>query len=124
MPNSGDLVPLLPPRKVLFRQRGQNAWEEHYFTILGHPELLEKDRSTRPMRLILSTTLHGYGSTEILGLDLFAALASAMLSVENMAIRLQRVGELRLREGGDFDVASDSVFFGDRIKQVQESLRV
>jgi hypothetical protein len=119
-----NLVPLLPPRKVRFRQRGQVEWDQHHFTILGQKELLELDRSVKPMRLVLSTSFPGYLSMDILGLDLFAAIASAMLSVDNMILRLHRVGEIQLRDGVDFDVASDSVFFGERIKRLQESLQL
>ena len=120
---SDEMVSLLPPRKVLFRQHGQSEWDEHHFTVLGQAEVLGLDRSNKPTRLVLSTSFPGYLSVDILGLDLFAAIASAMLSVDDMILRLHRVGEIQLRDGVNFDVSSDSVFFGDRMKRLHNDLR-
>jgi hypothetical protein len=121
---SDELIALLPPRKVLFRQRGQSEWDKHHFTILGQAEVLGLSRSAKPTRLVLSTSFPGYLSMDILGLDLFAAIASAMLSVDNMILRLCRVGEIQLRYGVNFDVSSDSVFFGDRIQRLHGDLGI
>lgn len=117
------LVPLLPSRKVLFRERGEMDWRQHHFTIFGQAALLESPRSSRPMHLMLSTDIDGFRSTEIIGLDLFAAIASAMLTVESLMIMLQHTGEVRLRENSDFDIKSDSVFFGIRVKKLREQLK-
>lgn len=117
------LVPLLPSRKVLFREHGEMEWRQHHFTILGQAALLDSPRSSRSMYLMLSTNIDGFRSTEIIGLDLFAAIASAMLTVESLIIMLQQTGEVRLRENFDFDIASDSVFFGGRAKKLREQLK-
>jgi hypothetical protein len=116
-----EMVPLLPPRKVLFRERGETLWKQHHFTILGQIELLELNRSLKPMHLMLTTDIDGFRSTEVIGLDLFAAIASAILTAESLIIMLQRTGEIQLRENSDFDMASDSVFFGSRVQKLRET---
>ena len=115
------LVPLLPARKVLFRGRGEAKWTEYTFTILGDEKLLEATRSLKPMHLMLATNMDGFRSTEVIGLDLFATVASAMLTAESLIVMLQRAGEVQLREGTEFDIASDSVFFGQRAQKLREA---
>jgi hypothetical protein len=116
-----ELVPLLPPRKVLFREHGETKWKQYHFTILGQTKLRGLARSAKPMHLMLATNIDGFRSTEVIGLDLFAAIASAILTVESLIIMLQRTGEIQLREGSDFDMASDSVFFGSRVQKLRET---
>jgi hypothetical protein len=114
------LIPLLPARRVLFKQRGGASWKRHHFTILGDGRLLGAARSLKPMHLVLVTDIDGFRSTEVVGLDLFAAVASAMLTAESIIIMLQHSGEVQLREGTAFEVASDSVFFGNRVEALRQ----
>jgi hypothetical protein len=124
MPTEKDeLVELLPPRKILFRERGATRWQHYHFTILGRQQLLGSARSSRPMHLQLATNIDGFRSTEVIGLDLFAAVASAMLTAESIIITLQRIGEVRLRSDTEFEIESDSVFFGSRAQVLREAFR-
>ncbi|MFZ6781186.1 hypothetical protein ACO0LD_30495 [Undibacterium sp. Ji83W] len=116
-----ELVPLFPPRKVLFREHGETEWKQYHFTILGEPKMLGSDRSSKQLYLILATNIEGFRSTEILGLDLFAAIASAIFTVESLIITLQFTGEIQLRENSEFDRTYESVFFGKRAERMRET---
>jgi hypothetical protein len=118
-----SLVPLLPSRKFKFRKHGEATWKRYEFSILGDKKVLAATRSSRPMHLLLATNIDGFRSTEIVGLDLFAAISSAMLTAESLMIMLGQSGDIELRADVEFDVASDSVFFGDRIQRLRRTLQ-
>lgn len=119
-----ELVPLLPPRIALYREYEKKEWRELHFTILGKKSFLELPRSKEFMSLTLATNIDGFLNTEIPGLDLFAAIASAVLSAESIIVILQRGGELVLRGDTKFAIESDSVFFGPRVDQLKKRLGI
>lgn len=117
-----ELVPVFPARKVLFREHESTNWEEYYFAIHCKKALLSPARSNQPLHVMLITNIEGFRSTEVIAFDLFSAIASAMLTAESLMIMLQRTGEIQLREGASFDLASDSVFFGSRVDRLRDVL--
>jgi hypothetical protein len=119
-PNHEGMIPLLPARRVLFRERGQDKWKQYQFKIMGDAKLVEASRSSKPMHLMLVTDIDGFRATEVVALDLFAAVASAMLTADSIIMMLQRTGEVQLRRECSFEAASDSVFFGDRIQALRQ----
>jgi hypothetical protein len=63
------------------------------------------------MRLTLKTDVDGFNSIQIMAMNLFSALTSALLSVESILLILRGSGEVRVRKDLPFDVEADTVFF-------------
>jgi hypothetical protein len=115
------LVPLLPSRIVLYRERGKKEWARLRFTILGKKSFLTSARSTQPMQLTLETDVDGFRSVEIAGMDLFSAIASALLSAESILLQQRTMGEVRLNEESEFDVETDAIFFSSRVQRLRQT---
>lgn len=111
-----ELIQIFPPRKILFRAHGTTLWRDHSFTILGNKSVLEAKRSSKPMYLLVTSDVEGFRSSEILGFDLFFAMASALLTIESTIFLLQRIGEVHLSDGLEFNAAENSVFYGDHLR--------
>ena len=113
------LVPIFPSRKIFFRENNKRVWRRHTFTILGKKGYLAPVRASRPMQLTLETDVDGFRLVEIVGLDLFSAIASALLSVESVMLHLRYFGEVRLNETEVFDIETDTVFFSSRVQKLK-----
>jgi hypothetical protein len=121
-PMKSELVPLLPPREISFRERGKRTWKRQQFTILGEKSFLEKSRAMRPVHLTLETNVEGFRSVEVVGMDLFLGISSALLSIESLILLLMQSGEVRLPHGEAFNIESDTAFFSSRVTALRESL--
>jgi hypothetical protein len=118
------LVPLLPSRIVLYRERGKRAWKRLRFTILGKKSFLSASRSTQPMQLTLETDVDGFRSVEIAGMDLFSAIANALLSAETILMQQRHMGEIRINLESTFDIEADTIFFSNRIPKLRRALEI
>jgi hypothetical protein len=74
------------------------------------------------MKLILDTDIDGFEKVDIVGSDLFSALASAFFSVDSILLLLKRGGDVRLKKDVPFDVDTDAPFFGKRVQALRRSL--
>ena len=119
--NSG-IVPILPSRNIFFRENGKRTWKRYTLTILGKKTYLDPVRSLKPMQLTLETDVDGFYLVDVVGLDLFSAIASALLSVESIILLLGHSGEVRLNKAAPFDIETDTVFFSGRIEKLQRTL--
>ena len=117
-----DLVPLLPSREISFREKGKRTWQRKTFTILGKKTYLEKARSSKPVQLTLETDVQGFRFVEVVGIDLYLGIASALLSIESIILQLRHFGDVRLPHEEAFDVETDTVFFSSRVQDLRESL--
>jgi hypothetical protein len=83
---------------------------------------MEQARSGDSMQLTLETDVDGFRYVEIVGMDLYLALGSAILSIESILLHLRQFGEVNLQRGQAFDPKTDTIFFCDRVKDLTESL--
>ena len=73
------------------------------------------------MQLTLETDVDGFRSVEIAGMDLFSAIASALLSAESILLQQRAMGEVRLNEESEFDVETDAIFFSSRVQSLRQT---
>jgi len=73
------------------------------------------------MQLTLETDVDGFRSVEIAGMDLFSAIATALLSAESILLQQRTMGEVRLNEESEFDVETDAIFFSSRVQTLRQT---
>jgi hypothetical protein len=121
MPNV-RMIPILPSRKIYFRAHGKRIWKVHTLTVLGKKSCLDPVQSMKPMQLTLETDIEGFRSIQLVGMELYSALTSTLLSIESLIFFLRKDGEVRLNKDLEFEVDVDSIFFGKRLQQLRKSL--
>ena len=117
-----DLIPILPPREISFREAGKRSWKRQTFTILGRKSYLAKARASKPVQLMLETEVQGFRFVEVVGIDLYLGIASALLSIECIILQLRHFGEVRLAHEEAFDIETDTVFFSSRVQDLRAAL--
>jgi hypothetical protein len=73
------------------------------------------------MQLTVKSDVDGFRFVEVAGVDLFSAMASAMLSVDSIILQLRHFGEVRINEAAEFDMETDTVFFSSRVQKLRQS---